>query len=104
MSDPTQKIIAILEQYGRNSRDPIASSTALGGLEIDVLDLPMIVLDVEDAFDIHIRYGEEVEGFATVGDLVTCVASHLEAKASRPHPSTVRTRRPWTCTHAERRR
>jgi acyl carrier protein len=104
MSDRTQRTIAILEQYMRDPGDPVATCTTLSDLEIDLLDLPMIILDVEDAFDIQIRYDEEIEGFTTVGDLVACVTSHLDAKAERPRRAAPRSKRPWMATDAERRR
>jgi acyl carrier protein len=104
--DPTPRIIAILEQYMRDPSSPVAPCSRLSDLEIDVLDLTLIVLDIEDAFDIQIRYDEEIEGFATVGALVGCVTSHLQAKAARPRPLAAATRRKslWLTTGAERRR
>jgi acyl carrier protein len=106
MHDPTPRLIAILEQYMRDPGDPVATCTSLSELEIDLLDLPMVVLDIEDVFDIQIRYDEEIEGFTTVGDLVACVTAHLEAKAGRARPRTTapRTKRPWMSTGAERQR
>jgi acyl carrier protein len=101
--DLTARIVGLLKQYMFDPMAPVASCTILSDLKIDLLDLPMIILDVEDAFNIHICYDEEVEKFTTVGDLVACVTSHLEAKAApRSLMSIARTRRPWTCTGAPR--
>ena len=104
MPEPTPRLIAILELYMRDAGNPVSNCTSLSDLEIDLLDLPMIVLDIEDAFDVQIRYDEEIEGFTTVGDLVACVTVHLEAKAAGPRRSTPRSKRPWMSTGAERRR
>ena len=102
MPDLTPRLIAILQQYMRDPAAPVGRHTTLNELDIDLLDLPMIFLDVEDAFDVHIRYDDEIEDFATVGGLV----AHLEAKVlqPRPRPSTPRIKRPWTSTGAEPRR
>jgi acyl carrier protein len=103
MTDLTPRIAAILAQYTCGTAGPITGCTALSDLQIDLLDLPMIILDVEDAFNVHIRYDDGVEDFATVSDLVACVASHLAAKAL-PRTSAPRVKRLWTSTGAEQRR
>jgi acyl carrier protein len=90
-------------QYMRDLGEPIAAWTRFSDLGIDRVDLPMIVLDIEDVFAIQIRYDEELDGFASVGDLVTCVRSHLEAKAARQRVAAPRPKRPWMSTQAERR-
>ena len=96
MQDPTARITSILSQYSRDLGFPIASWTRFSELGIDRLDLPMIVLDIEDAFGIQIRYSEEMDGFASVGDLVTCVRAHVAAKGARARsPSAPRSKRPW---------
>jgi acyl carrier protein len=104
MLDLTPRLIAILEQYMCVRAAPVTSGTALSDLEIDLLDLPMILLDIEDAFAVHIRYDDKVEDFITVGDLVACVASHLEAKSLPRAPTAPRVKRLWTSTGAEHRR
>lgn len=105
MTDPTSTITAILGQYMDDPATPLARHTALSELDIGQLDLRMIIIDLEDAFDICIRFDEPIDEFATVGDLFTCVAWHLEAKAAqRARPTAPRARRPWTMTGAEHRR
>lgn len=101
MQDPTARVISILMQYMRDLGEPVATWTRFGDLGIDRMDLPMIVLDLEDVFAIQIRYGEELDGLACVGDLVACVSAHLEAQASRPRtPLAPRSKRPWMSTAA----
>jgi len=95
MQDPTSRITTILTQYTRDLGYPIASWTRFSDLGIDRLDLPMIVLDIEDSFAIQIRYDEEMDGFASVGDLIACVMAHLETKSVRPRVSAPRSKRPW---------
>jgi hypothetical protein len=87
-------VTAILGQYMRDLGHPIAGWTRLADLGIDRLDVPLIVLDIEDALGIQIRYAEEMDGFATVGDLVDCVRSHLASKGTR-RPTAPRSKRPW---------
>ena len=95
MQDPTARITAILTQYTRDLGFPVASWTRFSDLGIDRLDLPMIVLDIEDAFAIQIRYDEEMDGFTSVGDLIACVRAHLQTKGTRVRPSAPRSKRPW---------
>jgi acyl carrier protein len=95
MQDPTSRITTILGQYTRDLGYPIASWTRFSDLGIDRLDLPMIVLDIEDSFAIQIRYDEEMDGFASVGDLVACVKAHLGTKGMRTRSSAPRSKRPW---------
>jgi acyl carrier protein len=100
MQDPTARIATILAQYTHDLGHPIASWTRFSDLGIGCLDLPMIVLDIEDAFGIQIRYAEEMDGFTSVGDLVVCVTAHLESKGTRVHSSAPRSKRPWMSTAA----
>ena len=58
-------------------REPTSSvgrSTTLDELGIDLLDLPMIRLDVEDVYDVQIGHGDELKQLATVDDLIARVA------------------------------
>ena len=95
MQDPTSRITTILTQYTRDLGYPIASWTRFSDLGIDRLDLPMIVLDIEDSFAIQIRYDEEMDGFASVGDLVACVKAASGEQGPRARPSAPRSKRPW---------
>jgi acyl carrier protein len=101
--DVQARVVGLLKQYISDPMAAVGSCTTFSDLEVDLLDLPMIILDVEDAFDLHISCDDEVENLSTVGDLVACVTSRLDAKASvRSRISMPRTRRPWTCTSATR--
>jgi acyl carrier protein len=106
MQDQTPRIAAILQKYMRDPAARVAGSTTLAELEIDLLDLPMILLDLEDAFDIHIGHDDEIDGLASLDRLAACVASLLNAKALQPRPRTTvpRSRGNWISTGAERRR
>lgn len=102
MQELTLRIIAILQKYMRDPAARVGSYTTFSKLGIDRLDLPMIFLDVEDVFDVQIDYQDEIEGFATIGGLVACVASALAAKALQPHPrrSVPRRKGNWMSTGA----
>jgi acyl carrier protein len=102
MQELTPQIIAILQKYMGNPAARVGSSTTLDELAIDRLDLPMIFLDVEGVFDVQIEYHDDIENLATIGCLVTCVASSLETKALQAdaRKSAPRKRSTWVSTRA----
>lgn len=104
MIDPTQAIVKILFQHTAERLTPIVGSTQLGDLGIDLLDLPLVVLDLEDAFQICIRY-DEYSQVETVRELAACVLSIMQKSVSevRQMTATPRTKRSWTSTVAEQR-
>jgi acyl carrier protein len=103
MPDVTTKITAILLRYMRNPAAPADGLTTLSELEIDRMDLPMIALDIEDAFGVQIQYDDEIDDAATVQTLVGCVEARLAAKVLQPAPRQ-RVKSTWLSTGAERRR
>jgi acyl carrier protein len=105
MQELTPRIITILQKYMRDPAALVENSTTLSELEIDLLDLPMIFLDIEDVFGVQISYDDQIEDFATVRGLIACVASRLEVKVLYPRPRTSvpRTKRNWISTGAGRR-
>lgn len=103
MLDLTAKIAIILKPYVRGATTTIEDSTTLSELEIDELDLQMISLDIEDKFDVQIRYDDEAEALATVHSLVASVEALLDAKAKQP-PRSPRVKSNWMSTGSERRR
>jgi acyl carrier protein len=103
MHDLTPALIAILQKYMRDPAASVGRCTTLKELEIDLLDLPMICLDVEDAFDVQIGQGAELEELATVDHLVARVAVRLVAKAM-PRTRSPRRKGNWISTGAEGRR
>ena len=102
----TPGIVAILRKYTHNRAALGRSRATLTELAIDRLDLPMIVLDIEDAFNAHIRCDDEIEGVTTVQDLVACIAARLEANArqQRLRASSPRIKRTWLSTDADQTR
>ena len=97
-----QVLIAILQKYVRDQNASFGRSASLSELGIDPLDLPLICLDVEDAFDVQIGHGDELRQLATVDDLIARVASCLAAKAL-PRVRMPRPKKNWMSTGAERR-
>lgn len=96
MFELTPKIIAILRKYMRDPHAFANAATTLEDLDIDALDLPMISLDIEDAFGVQISYDDERQAFATVGDLVACVAAGIEdLKKPRQRTAPARPKRGW---------
>lgn len=104
MIDPTQNIVKILRQHAHAFRGPIVGSTQLSSLGIDLLDLPMLVLDLEDAFHICIRH-DDYERVATVRELAACVVINLQksVREVRQLALTPRVKRNWMSTGAEQR-
>ncbi len=105
MHELTPRTIAILRRYAHDAAASIADATTLAALEIDRLDLPMIVLDIEDAFNIHVQYDDDIGDCATVGDLVALVVQRIEARRSeqRALAATPRIKRSWISTEAVQR-
>lgn len=68
MDELTPRIIEILRPYMNGA----AAGARLGQLDIDALDLPLIVFDIEDAFGIQMRL-EDAERLASV----TLIAAHV---------------------------
>ena len=99
MHDLTSGLIAILRKYMRDPAASVGQATVLADLAIDDLDLPMICLDLEDAYGMQIVLEDAPE---SVGDLVACVIAGLAAK-TLPRPRRPRSRGSWTSTGAERR-
>jgi acyl carrier protein len=102
MQDLTPRIIAILPKYMRDPSACVERTTALSDLEIDELDLPMLVLDIEDVFNVEIQCDDEIEGITTVQSLADFVSAKVVP--ARTRSSVPRSTRGWLSTGAEQRR
>lgn len=100
MQPMTIRLSAVLSKYMRDPAAPIDTTTTLRELEIDRLDLPMIFLDIEDAFDIHIGIDDDIGHVTSVGALVECVVARLDAKSRPRVRTTPRIKRSWISTTA----
>jgi hypothetical protein len=87
---------AILRNYAL-VHAPLGRATTLRETGIDRLDLPMIALDIEDAFDVH--FGPVDDSLLTVGDLFDRLNERLAAKAM-PRVRPARRRGSWMSTSA----
>jgi hypothetical protein len=87
---------AILRNYALSGA-PLRRTTTLREAGIDRLDLPMIALDIEDAFDVH--FGPVDDSLVTVGDLIDRLNERLAAKAT-PRLRQPRRRSSWMSTSA----
>ena len=96
MSDLTMQLHAILRNYAL-VHAPLGRTTTLREAGIDRLDLPMIALDIEDAFDVH--FGAVDDSLVTVGDLIDRLNERLAAKAM-PRVRQTRRRSSWMSTSA----
>jgi acyl carrier protein len=100
MQDLTSGSIAILRRYMRDPAASVGQSTTLSELGIDDLDLPMICLDLEDAYGMQIAIEDDLE---TVGDLLACLVASLAVK-KMPRPRRPRSPGGWMSTGIDRRR
>ena len=102
MQEMTPRLITILQKYMSSPTVRVGGRMSLSEIGIDSLDLPMIFLDVEEAFDVQIDYHDEIEDLATIGCLVALVAAAVTAKALQPHSrrSVPRSRGNWMSTGA----
>ena len=100
MHDLTFGSIAILRKYMRDPVARVGPGSALGDLGIDDLDLPMICLDLEDAYGVQLVLEDDAE---TVADLVACLVASLAMK-TLPRPRRPRSRGGWMSTGLDRRR
>jgi hypothetical protein len=96
MPDQPLQLHAILRNYAHCDA-PLRRATTLREAGIDRLDLPMIALDIEDAFDVH--FGPIDDGLSTVGDLIDRLRRCLAAKAM-PRVRQPRRRSSWVSTSA----
>jgi hypothetical protein len=103
MHDLTSGLITVLRKYMRDPGAPVGRATRLADLAIDELDLPMVCLDIEDAYGVQIAQGEELGELEMVGDLSARLVASLAAKRL-PRMRRPRPRAGWMSTGAERRR
>jgi acyl carrier protein len=103
MHDLTTGLISILRKYMRDPDAGVGNATVLADLAIDDLDLPMICLDLEDAYGVHMGHGDEPGALETVGDLSARLVARLAAK-QLPRLRRPRPRSGWMSTGAERQR
>lgn len=99
----TPKVIPILRKYMREPFAPVTNAMALRALDIDDLDLPMILLDIEETYDVQVSYAYATSESLTIGRLIRSVAHSVEAKKiARAQPVVRRPKRSWVSTGAER--
>lgn len=103
MHDPAPNLTAILRKYMRDASRPVPGAAVLTDLGIHHLDVPLICLDIEDAFDVSIGLGEDLDELTTVADLAARLAGARAAR-SAPRASPVRRKSSWMSTGSERRR
>lgn len=97
------KVIEILNKYVAAPAQDIDTSAPLSDLDIDCLDIPMIFLDIEDAFNVQILGSDETDPSLTVDGLIACVAARLDAKhRAANRPVIRRPKRTWVSTGADR--
>lgn len=106
MSEPIAQIADVLRTFATLHPPAIVAATPLGSLGIDRLDLPMIMLDIEDRLDAPVLWEEGIEDAATVGDLLARVEAGIAVRSARiaQRAVTPRVKRSWVSTTAEQSR
>jgi nodulation protein F len=107
MDELTPRIIEILKPYMSVASHRIAADVPLGQLDIDPLDLPLIIFDIEDGFGIQMRL-EDVEELASAVTIAMHVRGLIETRpASRrplvPVSGVCASQSAWTLSGASRR-
>ncbi|MGD9802585.1 MAG: hypothetical protein AB7E80_11380 [Hyphomicrobiaceae bacterium] len=101
MQDLAETLITLLTPYAARSLAGSTGTTTLASLGIGELDLPMILLDIEDAFNIPIPLGVETQDLATFGSLIAVARLGLAAKALPRRHVTPRKKSSWMSTSAQ---
>jgi acyl carrier protein len=101
MPDLFPRVLAILPRYLGDPTNLIEPTARLKDLGIEEPDFPMIVIDVEDACNVDIRYDATFADCTTVADLAALLAAKLVKSA--PPASQPRPKSNWLSTTAARR-
>jgi hypothetical protein len=99
MKDLTPHLVTILPRYVRDANQTIELTSRLKELGIEEPDYPMIVLDIEDACNVDIRYDGAFADCATVADLAILLVAKIPA---RPANNAPRAKSNWLSTSAAR--
>lgn len=100
MQDITTRLVPILRRYMPDPGVSVDARTVLHDIGIDALDLPVIGLDIEDAYGARVAMEDDLE---TLGDLAARVAASLAAR-SAPRPRRARPKSSWMSNTVEQRR
>ena len=82
LSTVTEAVIKLVTENPMVKIDHIEAPMLLAELNVDSLEKLSIAMDLEEAFDLEIT-DQEVEGFVTVSDIISCVDQALAAKAAQ---------------------
>ncbi len=98
MHDLSNQLLSILARYAGRRGWTAGETTPLSTLGIDDLDIPMILLDVEDRLGLPIDTAVAAGEISTAGDLITHVR-HAVAQARSPR-RLPRKKSNWMSTNA----
>ncbi|MDX2202658.1 MAG: hypothetical protein NW223_07905 [Hyphomicrobiaceae bacterium] len=94
MRDATALLASLTARYAANGAAPAPAAT-LASAGVDTLDLPMLTLDIEDAFGIEIAE-DAIGAGMTLAAIARMVEAEVAAHAGRPRRSLVPIScRPW---------
>ncbi len=94
MRDTTATLATLMARYSANGIIP-APAALVATFGIDDLDLPILVLDIEDEFGIE--FGEDwIRETTTLAEMARIVEAEIADRAQRPRKSLVPIScRPW---------
>lgn len=92
MDDLAAKTLTLLKPYLKRQAATIALDARLIDLGIDRLDLPILALDIEDAFDIDVS-SDEMQRLVTIGAVIDRIRLALAARRQARKVSACGSRR-----------
>lgn len=77
------RVMDIIAKEGLADREKISRQATLQDLEIESVDMLMVLMGIEQAFDLYIPMDETTARLENVGDLIDLVEKMLAAKAGQ---------------------
>ena len=98
MLDMKAILYTILARYAARSFTPMFRTTRLADIGIDDLDVPMILLDIEDALGIAMEMPSTTCDVTTIGDLYAILRAAISRRKQPPRRVTGRKKSNWMST------
>ena len=75
-----EQVMDIIAEEGVVARELVKPEATMDDLGVASLDIIMVLMKVEETFDIEIEPEEEAKGLSTVGDFIGLVEAKLRAE------------------------
>lgn len=77
------RLLDIVAREGMVEREKLTMDAALDTLGVQSADIVVILMTIEDEFEVYISIDDELSEATTVGDLVAVVAARIEKNQER---------------------